>query len=229
MHISPKNRLLALGLAGLLAVGAVGAVLADNPPGGGGDGPTTASAQAAAHHPRIVRATVKDIITQSGLSEDDFKQGFKDGKSVNTILTDNGKDPGAVQAAVLADIKTKLDELVANKTLTQEQADKAYAKAQEQLPKLMERTPGPGARFRAGVHAGIKELLNVAANDLNMDVKDLAQQLKSGKTIAQIATEKGVDVQTVINDMQNEARALMETAQAKLDQRIVDFVNNGRQ
>lgn len=228
MHISPKNRFLTLGLAGLLAVGAVGAVLAENPPGGGSDAPATATAQTAGHHPRVVRATVKDIIKQSGLSADVFKQGFKDGKSINAILTENGKDPATVQAAVLADAKTKLDELVANNTLTREQADKAYTKAQEQLPKLMERVPEPGAHLRQGLRAGVKDLLGVAAKDLNMDVKDLAQQLKSGKTIAQIAAEKGVDVNTVISDMQKEAHARLDTAKEKLDGRIADFVNNGR-
>lgn len=62
--------------------------------------------------------------------------------------------------------------------------------------------------------------LDAAAKALGMTTADLQTQLDAGKTIAQVASAKGVDVNTVID-------AMVAAAQSGLRQRITDFVNNG--
>ena len=63
--------------------------------------------------------------------------------------------------------------------------------------------------------------LDAAASALGITADELRTELESGKTIAQVASEKGVDVNTVID-------AMVSAAQTDLRTRITDFVNNGR-
>lgn len=62
--------------------------------------------------------------------------------------------------------------------------------------------------------------LDAAATALGMSVDELKAALDGGKTIAQVASDRGVDVNTVID-------AMVTSATGQLRQRITDFVNNG--
>ena len=88
-----------------------------------------------------------------------------------------------------------------------------------------------------------KGLLKSAASTLGMDPKDLAKQLKDGKTtIAAIATAKGVSVDLVINNAVGDAKTAVEKAvtdgkvtreqadkiESKLKERITKIVSEGR-
>ena len=82
----------------------------------------------------------------------------------------------------------------------------------------------------------------VLAGLLGIDVDTLRTELRSGKTIAEIATDQGVEVQTVIDALVAEAqshlelsvdngRLTQEEADAKLaelTERITERVNEGR-
>ncbi len=117
--------------------------------------------------------------------------------------------PGQAESARAERIKQALAGLVADKTITQEQADKvASTLAQSGLGR------GPGAHRGPGGHgAG----LAAAAKALGMSETDLATALRSGKSLASVAKEKGVDVQKVIDALVAEAK-----------QRLADAVENGR-
>ena len=119
-----------------------------------------------------------------------------------------GTAPRPDDAAARAErIKQALAGLVADKTLTQAQADKvAGALAASGLGV---RPHGPG---RLGEPA-----LGAAAKALGMTQGDLLTQLRSGKSLAAVAKEKGVDVQKVVDALVAEAK-----------QRIADAVTNGR-
>jgi polyhydroxyalkanoate synthesis regulator phasin len=51
-----------------------------------------------------------------------------------------------------------------------------------------------------------------AADALGMNLEDLAKEMRSGKTIAQIAQEKNVDVNKVIDALVADANAKIDTA-----------------
>ena len=84
--------------------------------------------------------------------------------------------------------------------------------------------------------------LDAAATALGITADELRTDLQGGKTIAQVAADKGVDVQTVIDAMVADAKSHLaaevasgEHTQAEADQkladltqRITDSVNNGR-
>jgi hypothetical protein len=86
-----------------------------------------------------------------------------------------------------------LDEAVAEGWLTQEQAD--------QMRERMEQAPGmrPWGRMDKGFgrHGRGISLLSVAADELGMSHTDLMAELHDGKTIADVASERGLDPQTI--------------------------------
>src|SRR5262249_42414647 len=63
--------------------------------------------------------------------------------------------------------------------------------------------------------------LDAAAKALGISTDELKADLQSGKTIAQVAHDKGVDVNVVID-------AMVGAAQAELRDHVTDLVNNGR-
>jgi len=113
-------------------------------------------------------------------------------------------------------IKQALAGLVADKTLTQAQADKVAST-------LAASGLGPGAPGRGplvgprGFGGPGGAALTAAAKALGMSESDLRTQLRAGKSLAAIAQAKGVNVQKVVDAL---------VAQAK--QRLADAVKSGR-
>jgi hypothetical protein len=68
---------------------------------------------------------------------------------------------------------------------------------------------------------GVGPQLGTAASARGITADELRTELESGKTIAQVAAARGVDVNTVID-------AMVAGAQTDLRARITDLVNNGR-
>jgi polyhydroxyalkanoate synthesis regulator phasin len=152
-------------------------------------------------------------------------------ESTTTAPTDTTRpDPGTHISAALAP-------LVADGTLTQEQADKVVSTLKDAMPQGRGGPGGPG-----GEHAGRGGPgLDAAATALGITADELRTDLQGGQTIAQVAASKGVGVQTVIDAMVAEAKTHLaaevasgEHTQAEADQkladltqRITDSVNNG--
>ena len=140
-------------------------------------------------------------------------------------------DHGGKLAEVLAP-------LVTDGTITQAQADAVIAAIQDARPADGGRHGGPGGHHGRGMRM---EALSAAAEALGMTEADLRTGLQAGKTVAQIATEQGKDVQQVIDALVAEAKTHLDQAvtdgkltQAEADEkladattRITDFVNNG--
>jgi hypothetical protein len=131
-------------------------------------------------------------------------------------------------------IRESLQDLVDDGTITAEQAD---AVAEHLASDLQDRG---GPRGRRHLHPGFDG--EVIAGLLGVDADTLRTELRSGKTVAEIATEQGVDPQTVIDALVAEAeshldlsvengRLTQDEADARLAEitdRITERVNNGR-
>lgn len=100
-----------------------------------------------------------------------------------------------------------LAELVQEGTLTQEQADAVT----ERVAGKVEDRPGRGGhrRFKAW-----REAVGTAAETIGISPQDVAAELRSGKSIAQVVGEKGVDPQTVIDALVTEGTAAIDRAVA---------------
>ena len=97
---------------------------------------------------------------------------------------------------------------------------------EEQAEKMQERfEQGPGGRMGGGfmkpprgfMGRGETSLVGVAAEALDMSVENLHAELKDGKTIAEVAEEKGVDTQGII-----------DTYLAQLEESLAQSVEDGK-
>jgi len=105
-------------------------------------------------------------------------------------------------------IKQALAGLVADKTLTQAQADKVAS--------TLDKAGIGGGHGRGGFHRGPG--LAAAASALKMTEAELRTALDGGKTLAQVAKDKNVPVATLVAALVKAEQA--ETAQAVKDGRI---------
>jgi hypothetical protein len=119
--------------------------------------------------------------------------------------------PDTTTANALPDWMTSvLDRLVEAGTITQAQADAVTKALQDARPAIDRHWGGPRGGFgRIGI------ALDEAAKALRIDLDELRTELRNGKTLAELATEHGVDVQQVID-------ALKAAAESRLDQAVAD-------
>lgn len=120
---------------------------------------------------------------------------------------------GAPSAAAAASapvdrIKSALSGLVTDKTLTQAQADKVAST-------LESAGIGRGGHGPGGGFGGHGADLSAAATALGMTEADLRTALESGKTLAQVATDKKVSVDTLV-------AALVKAETARIAQEVTD-------
>jgi hypothetical protein len=96
----------------------------------------------------------------------------------------------------LAGIKSALGGLVGDGTLTQAQADKVATALNNKLPKRGMR--GPGGRFGG---MGRAQAQAAAAKALGMTTTQLRTALRGGKSLAAIATDQKVSVDSLVKAM----------------------------
>jgi hypothetical protein len=111
-----------------------------------------------------------------------------------------------------------LDEAVTEGWLTQDQADRMRERAEEGFG------PGMGGRFHSGPRGGMmgsgNSFISIAADELGMTVQDLVSELRGGKTIADVAAEKGVDPQAI-------ADAFVAQHTERLNEAVADGMSGG--
>jgi hypothetical protein len=140
--------------------------------------------------------------------------GLKEGKTLAQIATANGKTAAGLVDALVADAKAGLDALVAAGWLTQARADKAVERMKADLTRLV--NEGPKAP-KGGP-------LDPAATYLGMTMAELHTALRSGKSLAEIATDKGKTVDGLVAALVADAKERLADAVAdeKLTQAQAD-------
>ena len=111
--------------------------------------------------------------------------GFASAADSTTTTTVSGR---------LAALKDALKGLVADKTLTQAQADKVATTLDTALPHR-------GDGLRGGRHGGGALAPAVVAKVLGLTEAELHSQLEAGRTLTQIAAAKGISKATLIDDL----------------------------
>ncbi len=144
------------------------------------------------------------------LTSSELSAQLRAGQALAQLAQTNGTTEQAVLTTALAAGKTELDKQVAAGTITQAQADAAYAQLRQQ---------GPSALVHGGKAGGSslialrQTMLNAAASVLNLSATELANQLRSGQALAAIATAQGTTEQAVVN-------AALAAAKTQLDQQV---------
>jgi predicted DNA-binding protein YlxM (UPF0122 family) len=152
--------------------------------------------------PGDILETIAEVL---GLTPEDLRTELRDGKTVAEVAEAQGVDTQAIVDAVNAEIEQWVQEAVAEGRLTQEQADRileslADADGERLLGLAMPFGPHMRGGFGRG-WGGPGGALDAAAEVLGMEPEELMAELREGKTLAEIAEEKGVDLQAVEDAM----------------------------
>jgi hypothetical protein len=137
--------------------------------------------------------------------------------SDSTASNSTSSDPGAPKCmGPRAKFKDVLDGLVQNSTISQDQEDKIIQAFKDAKPEKQPKTGPLGRRGRAIGPGGIvKDMVDVAANTIGVQPSDLANELKNGKSVADVAKDHSVDPQTVV-------QAIVDAGNAKVDQAVTN-------
>ena len=179
------------------------------------------------------------------LTVDELHAELASGKTIAQIAEAQKVDIDDVTKVMISDFKAHLDEEVASGEHTQAEADAKLAKFTENVDTIVTTAigRGHGGKDGHGRHGrGTRFITESLAKVLSMTVEELRTELRSGKTIAQIAEAQKVDIDDVKAALKADIKAHLDEevasgehtraeADAKLkefESRLDDIVNNVR-
>ena len=124
-----------------------------------------------------------------GLERSALARELRSGKSLAQVATARGKSVDGLKQALLTALKTRVDARVAAGRLPAERAQRLLARAPQRIDRLVNRTWNRGATRARGMG-----VLGAAAAYIGIERRVLAQELRSGKSLAQVATARGKSV-----------------------------------
>jgi hypothetical protein len=153
-----------------------------------------------------------------GLSEADLRTKLRDGQSLADVAKAQSKDVEGLKTAILDAAKADLDEAVADKKLTQSQADVILNGLKSHIDDVVNADvklrhfggpDGPGFGFGFGADTA------AAAKYLGLDESALRDKLRSGQSLADVAKAQSKDVKGLED-------AIVAAQKARLDQAVSD-------
>jgi hypothetical protein len=175
-------------------------------------------------------ASLTTIAATLKMTVADLQSALQSGKTVAALATEKGVALQTIVDAVLAEQKTLLQQAVTDGRLTQAQADAKLAELRTQLPTQLSTafTPdlrGGGRGLPGGFGAGAA--LTTIATTLGVSESDLLTAFQAGESVADVATEKKVDLAKVIEAIVAEQTKALQQAvtdgrltQAQVDQQL---------
>ncbi|WP_409343069.1 hypothetical protein [Paenibacillus sp. MBLB4367] len=156
-----------------------------------------------------------------GLSVEDLKKELKADKSLADVAKEKGIAVDTLTAALIEERNAGIDKTVEAGKLTAEQAVTVKEKIAEQVKQAVEQKglkgiegdhgrgfgPGPG---KMGGALGIHAPLDKVAEIVGLSVDDLKKELEGGKSIADIAQEKGISKDQLIAKLQELTKPALE-------------------
>jgi hypothetical protein len=163
----------------------------------------------------------ESVATALGLTADELKTELHAGKTLADIAKEKSVDVSKVTSAVAATLKAKLDAALADGKLTQAQYDEQSEKLTEKATSIVNGEKPDGMGFGGGCGPGGPGGFGMVFADgsvataLGLTADELKTELQAGKTLADIAKEKSVDVTKVTS-------AVAAALKAKLDAALAD-------
>jgi hypothetical protein len=168
-----------------------------------------------------------------GLDKQELLDAVKEGKTLAQIAQEKkGWSADELKQKIEDSINTKLSEAVANGKMKQEQADKIKENEEATIDKLlnqpmkpMDKRPDMGRRGHGFGHPGgmmpggpmgpMIGMGDTLSTDLGISKDELEAGLKSGKSLAEIAQEKGISedalIQKIKDGMTDKIKKFVET------------------
>jgi hypothetical protein len=175
-----------------------------------------------------------------GLTQAELRQALANGKSPADLAKEKGKSVDGLKAAVKKPVKEEVDEAVKDGLLTKEQGDDLYAALSKAADAFVDgdfagplglRLPGlglgplglgkafghRGAPFHFGFGLGGTDVLGAAADYLGMTNAQLREAMAGGKSLSEIAKDKGKSVDGL-------KEAVKKPIKANVDKAVKDGV-----
>ena len=131
--------------------------------------------------PRPHAAVLKAAVQYIGVSRAELLKDARAGQTLAQIATAHGKSVAGLEAAMLAAIKAKLEA----RNLTPAQLQARQARAEKLVNRLV------NAKLAGKQRAARASLLRVSAKYIGVNPQALRAELKTGKSLAQVATSHG--------------------------------------
>ena len=194
---------------------------------------TTGAIAGPADRPSPIAEAAKAL----GITEAELKTELEAGKSVADVAKAKNIDLDEVIAKLTASFKAHLDEEVASGEHTQAEADAKLAEFKTRVTEMVNTAGlpqrgehGPGGHDGKGGHGPQKFATANLATTLKLTEAELQTQLKSGKTIKQIAEAQNVDIADVKATLKSDFKAHLdeevasgEHTQAEADAKLAEF------
>jgi hypothetical protein len=170
-----------------------------------------------------------------GITQAELRKALANGKSPADLAKEKGKSVDGLEDAVKKPLKAKVDEAVEDGLLTKEQGDKLYAELSKVADAFVEgdvagplglRLPGlglgplglgkgfghRGAPFHFGFGLGGTDVLSAAADYLGLTNAQLREAMASGKSLSEIAKDKGKSVDGLKDAVKKPIKANIDKA-----------------
>jgi hypothetical protein len=196
------------------------------------EGTAPAAGDTHAHGPRTPMSAA-NVAKALGMTEAELRTALQT-KSFATIAGEKNVDIADVKTALLADLKAHLDAGVASGKHTQAEADAKLAAFTARIDTFVNNIrPGKGMGGKGmGRHGAPKFATEGLAGVLKLTVAEMNTQLKSGKTLADIAKAQNVDIAAVkaqlLKDYTAKEQAEVDAKIAAFTTRLDDIVNGVR-
>ena len=179
-----------------------------------------------------------DAAKALGMTEAELKTELEAGKSIADVAKAKSIDLDEVIAKLTAAFKAHLDEEVASGEHTQAEADAKLAEFKTRVTEMVNKAGlpmrggkgGPGGHEGKGGHGPQKFATATLATTLKLTETELQTQLKSGKTLKQIADAQNVDIADVKATLKSDFKAHLdeevasgEHTQAEADAKLAEF------
>jgi len=153
-----------------------------------------------------------------GISTTELQNDLRNGQTLAQIAQAHGKSANDLKTFLTNQLKTRLDQAVANGRITSQQETNLLNRESSRLDQLINTNFKQVAANRRASLPGLRlggMLLPTIAQTLGMNETDLRSELQNGKTLAQIAQEHGktaADLETaIINSLKPRLDQLMNT------------------
>jgi hypothetical protein len=204
-----KLKLVAVCSTAVLALCAIGTAAAGNP---GQKQPQTVKA----HIATLAQGTGVDVgavfdaaVAYLQIDKQTLFQKLKSGQSLTQIAVAQGKTADGLVNAVVAAAQTQLDKAVAAGKLSAAKEQALLTKLRTKLGTLVAKSSGSSASRPSSVTAFLQPLLAY----LHLDISTVLNELRSGKSLAQIAVAQGKTADGLTS-------AIVASAKVKLDAQV---------
>lgn len=178
----------------------------------------------------LVDDLIRIVTSGTGISEAELLSAVLGGQNLGQIIAAKGGDVAAISAQLNAAAVEDINAAVTAGTLTQAQADRLLARADDVIARLLDPQrgrPNPVERLVGTLTTGA--LVDEVVHQTGLSAREVRQALRDGKTLMQLTTENGADPALVVLQAVERVTLRVSTLveRGRLTQVQADMVLNG--